>query len=699
MPKPSNSLNDLLDRGHRHMEAGDLSAAKTCFEQACKLDPASTSALFGLGTVYYRLEDDEHAASALHNAARLSPEMPEIWNNLGAALGRAGKTEQAITAFRRVCHMQPDHAPAAMNLGRLLLNEGQAEEGEQWLSQSVKTRPKHGVTLRLLAEARLAMGQPRAAAQAAKIAVAVDPDNIEAHFALGQAYVSIRKLDAARHELRLVLGHNPDHPQATYYLAEIEEKSGRIDEARVLFDRVLALEIDPSFRTLLKLRRALALPIISEDRASIEIDRARITQALDDLPRDPVDDPCMSGGFTNFYLAYQGENDRELQERIAQFYLDVSPELAFTAPHVHSPRKRGRFKVAVLSSFLRSHTVGYLARGLIEHLDRERFDVILLRSPSIPVADPVASDIAALADEVIDLPDNLPAAQAVVADVEADLIYFPEIGMENLVYFLAFARSAPVQVMGWGHPVTTGIPNVDVFLSVDTMEPDDAATHYSERLIALDGLSLCVQAPVLPTDRIDKARFGMDANAPAYLCAQSLYKIHPDFDPVIADLLEQDPNARIYFLTIHTQSDDIFLSRLERVVGVHMDRVAILPRVKSKDFPLLLKTADVLLDVPQWSGGKTSLEGLAAGTPIVHWPGTFMRGRHTLAFYKCMGVMECVVDSATAYVETAIRLAHDVPFRASVRARIAETSAALFNEASAIDEISDVFETLIRETR
>ena len=699
MPETQNSLTALLERGNSLLEAGEFEAAKSCFKHACKAGPNSASAFFGLGTAFYRLDDDENAAKALNRAARLSPETPEIWNNLGAAHGRAGRTEQAIDAFQRVCHFQPDHAPAAMNLGRLLLTHERAEEAEQWLSQANKARPKHGETLRLLAEARLAMGQPRAAVRAAETAVAVDPDNTGAHLALGQAYLSIRKLDAARHELRFVLGHIPDHPEATYYLAEAEEKAGRIDVARSLFDQVLGLKIDPPFRTLLNLKRALALPVISETKASIETERARLTQALADVPHDPVDDPYASGGFTNFYLAYQGENDRALQERIARFYMDVSPGLSFEAPHVRSPKQRDRFRIAILSSFLRNHTVGYLCRGLVEHLDRTRFEVVLLRSPVLPAGDPAAPEIAAMADEVIDLPDNLAAARALAAETEADLIYYPEIGMEDLVYFLAFARLAPVQVVGWGHPVTTGIPNVDAFLSVAAMEPDESASHYSEQLIALNGLSVCVQAPAIAETLLDKAHFGMDPDAPAYLCAQSLYKIHPDFDSVIAAVLDRDREARVYFLSIRSEADDIFLSRLARTAGANMDRVKILSRVPSKDYLLMLKVADVLLDVPQWAGGKTSLESLAVGTPIVHWPGAFMRGRHTLAFYKRMDVMDCVAGSADAYVETAIRLVHDTPFRTSVRDRIAKASPLLFNDTSAIDEISDVFETLIRDSR
>ena len=38
-------------------------------------------------------------------------------------------------------------------------------------------------------------------------------------------------------------------------------------------------------------------------------------------------------------------------------------------------------------------------------------------------------------------------------------------------------RLAPVQCVGWGHPVTTGSPNIDYYLSGD-METDESDSHY-----------------------------------------------------------------------------------------------------------------------------------------------------------------------------------------------------------------------------
>ncbi len=702
VPETENS-EDLfaahMQLGEEYLAIGKPGEAKICFKKALIIKPDNASPWFKVGITHYRLDEDAKAIGALVQANSLAPNDPTILNALGAAYGRSGQLKEAIDSFIEACRLEPDHAGAAMNCGRILFSLGKFDQAEAWLNKAATVRPRHAITLTLLTQVRLALGQPKLAVMSGEDAVQADPEHYEARLPLGQAHLSVRDLQSAHEHLTLFLEHNPDHPEALYYLAKTEEQSGKAEVAKDLYRRVAVLEIESEFRALIRLKIALTLPVVCESDSAIAQYRKEIKEALETVPREPVTDVYSAGGFTNFYLAYHGENDRTLQERIAAFYLECSPDLAACAPHVGQAPKREIIRIGIASSFLRSHTVGYLCAGLVEHLDRNRFEVVLLRCPVLPVDDSVASVLANMADRVVDLPDDLRQAREIVAGEEADLIYFPEIGMDDLVYFLAFARSAPVQVMGWGHPVTSGIPNMDAFLSVAGMEPEKANEHYSEDLIELGGLSICVTEPVIPTTAPDRAAFGINPDVPAYLCAQSLYKIHPGFDSTIAALLEKDSSAHIYFLTIHSHADEVFLRRLEKSAGPHIGRIKILPRVKSRDFTSLLSCADVLLDIPHWSGGKTSLESLRTGTPIVHWPGEFMRGRHTLAFYRRMGMMDCVVDSAEAYVETAYRLVHDQPFRTSVRKRIREKAHLLFNDTSAIGEISDVFERLVLESR
>ena len=481
----------------------------------------------------------------------------------------------------------------------------------------------------------------------------------------------------------------PHVPEIPFIQADVAQLLGETETARAAFAALSTLpKVPPQLREIARLKAACILPQVIPDED-------RIAAALAAPPATAIPDLFLGGGFTNFYLAYQGEDDRALQEALASTYLGLSPGLAFEAPHVRAPFAGKRVRLGLLSRHFFNHTIAYLNHGLIHGLDRERFELVLIRMPSGLAPDDTACDLAAAADLVVDLPLDLGRARAQIAGLALDVLHYPDLGMEYLGYFLAFARLAKVQTVGWGHPVTTGIGAIDAFLSVDAMEPERAEVHYSEQLVRFAAAVPAVPAP--PTQaRIDANAFGIDTSKPVYLCPQSLFKVHPAFDQICARILERDPAAAIYFVGLWEPLTSNFLARLRKTLPA--ERISVIPRVTSQQFPALLACADVILDIPQWSGGKTSLEALAQGIPIVHWPGRFMRGRHTLAFYRQMGFMDCVADSVESYAGLAVRLVHDSELRRRVRGEIAARSVRLFGQAGAVREAEDAWLRMLNRT-
>src|SRR5262249_54411249 len=46
-----------------------------------------------------------------------------------------------------------------------------------------------------------------------------------------------------------------------------------------------------------------------------------------------------------------------------------------------------------------------------------------------------------------------------------DVLLLPDVGMGGAGKMISLARLAPIQCVGWGHPMTTGSANVDYYLS------------------------------------------------------------------------------------------------------------------------------------------------------------------------------------------------------------------------------------------
>jgi predicted O-linked N-acetylglucosamine transferase (SPINDLY family) len=107
--------------------------------------------------------------------------------------------------------------------------------------------------------------------------------------------------------------------------------------------------------------------------------------------------------------------------------------------------------------------------------------------------------------------------------------------------------------------------------------------------------------------------------------------------------------------------------------------------------------ADVVLDTPHFSGGKNSIDCLAFGIPIVTWSGRLMRGMLTLAYYKQMGVTDCVASDAESYVDIALRLANDKNWRNENKEKILSHADVLNEDIEAVRELERFFEWAVKE--
>ena len=313
---------------------------------------------------------------------------------------------------------------------------------------------------------------------------------------------------------------------------------GKIEEAFASLDR--AMDLFPDLAK--KLKCALFVPEIMQSLELIERTRQRVHGHLTRLLQGKfaMPDPERTLDAMPFLLAYHGENDRDIQAMLTRLLHQAVPSLNETAPHCAKPRQPRvpgrRIKIGFVSRYFFNHTIGRLNAGLIHQLNRQLFEVTVLRVPGND-QESLAEFIRQGADSNVTLALDLPTARRQIAELELDVLYYPDIGMNMQTYLLAFSRLAPVQCVGWGHPITTGIPNLDYFLSSADLEPDGAEGHYTERLVKLKSLTSYYYRPTLTAPALTRADFGLSTNHTLYVCPQTLFKIHPEFDAILAGIL------------------------------------------------------------------------------------------------------------------------------------------------------------------
>ena len=407
-------------------------------------------------------------------------------------------------------------------------------------------------------------------------------------------------------------------------------------------------------------------------------------------------DPATDGLETVFYLAYQGLHDRDIQEMISRLFRPH--EAGANEFGARSDGNSDVVRIGFISRFFRNHTIGKLARGFVSQLSRQSFTVTVLSLGIHTDAD--AQWIKEHADNYSAIPFHLQRAAETIADQKLDILVYPDIGMDPITLSLARLRLAPVQCVMWGHPVTTGIPTVDYFISSELLEPADGDEHYTERLVRLKTLPTYYYRPRLRAELKGRSDFGLADDLHIYLCPQNLFKFHPDFDHPMAEILRRDPNGQVVLIEgLHPHWTELLLRRYGCTIPDVLDRIKFVSRQGYHDFLDLVAVSDVLLDPFHFGGGNTTYEAIGIGVPIATLPSAYMRGRLTYACYKKMGVLDCVASDPQEYVDIAVRLGTDRAYRETIRAKIASTSDVLFEDIETVRELEQFFQRAIQERR
>ena len=348
-----------------------------------------------------------------------------------------------------------------------------------------------------------------------------------------------------------------------------------------------------------------------------------------------------------------------MMENTSNLFRKMIPNVNYISKNINKQKKQKKIKVGIISEFLTNHTIGKLFGGLIKYIDRKKFDVIMFHAQNTKKS-PIKNEIDNLSNKVINLSNSIKVQHEQVENEDLDIIFYPEIGMSPTIYFLAFARLAPVQIVSWGHPETTGINTIDYFLSSKLLEPDIKKKKYSERLICLSQFPLYYQPPKNLGPLKNRKDLKLPENARLYGCPQSLFKLHPDFDSILENILINDPEA--YIVLIGSDGKQKYWSEiLKKRWSENINKKVLFIRSLSLlEYISLCECVNVLLDPLHFGGGNSFLESMLVGTPSITMPGTHLKTNITAAAYKQMKIASPpIVQNMEEYVSLAIKLAQD----------------------------------------
>ena len=518
---------------------------------------------------------------------------------------------------------------------------------------------------------------------------------------LGQLFSRVGRYGDAIEVLKRAAQCDPAHVSCRTELGHLHRNVGFVDEAIHWHGEALALQPDS---LLLHLNHLFVLPLVASSHEQIDHCRRRcedglpaLEQHLDQLPatrrvealRPKAEIVCHP-----FYLLYHNRDDRQLLERYARLMAALVhgawPPPPLRAPRLASPLLdqpdagpdaastpggsgvEQRLRLGLISGFFHDHSNARAFEGLIRHLDRDRFEVVLIHLASSP-RDGVSERLESWCDRTLILPPRLNQASEALQELALDLLFYTDLGMHPFLTLLASRRLAPVQATGWGVPQTSGMESIDYYVSGDLVEPPQAERQYSETLVRLPGLPCCyLSASLDPVER-NRDYYLLPPDRQLWGCLHRFDKFHPDFDAALEAIARAVPESLFVFVEEEVPAlTGFLLDRLARTAPTARERMLILARMERRDFLALGGCLDVLLDPFHFGSGITLYETIHSGTPVVTLEGAFLRSRYVAAAYRLMGVNDApVARTPEEYVALAVGLMADSGRRQRLRQQIA----------------------------
>ena len=721
-----------------HHRVGRLIDAERLYRLVCDTDPENARAFHLLGVVAHQLKRPD-AATLVGRAVTLDPDFAEAHNDRGVILAANGLFAEALACFESAVRLNPGYDEARNNLGRGLRSLGRLHEAVVQFELVLKGAPDSPVAHFNLASVFELAGHNRDAEKHYRKTISLRPDFVDAHIQLACLLQDDDRLPEALAYAERAVALRPDSAGARNNLGNTLRNFGRRDEAIAQYET--ALRIDPGsfvahyncgvalrgetriaearahFARALVLKpdfleAELALCIaelpalygstseIAERRDAYASRLARLSADVENA-REPVALVEAIGSHQPFYLPYQGRNDQELQIKYGSLVCKILASKYPTPILPGPPGPDEPIRLGIVSGFFRQHSNWKIPiKGWLKQLDRNRFHVSGYYTSS--EWDGETDAAAALCERFVHGPLSLDAWRHKILNDAPHVLIFPEIGMDKVSAQLAAQRLAAVQCTSWGHPVTSGFPTIDYFISSDLMEPADGAAHYSERLIRLPNLSIyCEEPSILPTATSREA-LGFRARAIVYWCCQSLPKYLPQFDEIYARIATELGDCQFTFIEFVggrgiTEMFKIRLERSFRAVGLNVDNHCVfLPRLSQDRFVAAMGQCDVVLDSIGWSGCNSILECLIHNIPIVTIAGKMMRGRHAAAILEMMEVRETTARTVDEYVSIAARLGRDKKTRVEISAKIANEKYRVYRDHDCLLALETFLQNAVR---
>lgn len=615
------STERLRKRGNALLAEEDLEGAEACFREALTYTVDDAQTLVCLGYVLKeqgRLAEARVILKRVAHPANTEPQAFEAHYLLGEIGERQQDFEDAKKCFKAALGLKPDFLRACEDVIRILHAQGREWEVRTFLQERVLSSPNNADYRVMLAQACTAALDLENAVVHMKTAVDMGVRDVRMCITLGAALCRLEREIEARPYFELVLAADRSllH-EVLYYRGYHFARMGNSSEAADLLEQSVLSQPD-----YLSAHSQLLLTL---SHAARELNRSY----------------------------------RQAAERFDNAIATAYPEWPALAVEPGAGDKHV-LRVGFVAGEFREHPVYHFLAGILEHMDRDRFQLVAFSNNQID--DSATQALKTLFTDWHDIKSiGHDAVAELVRDQQIDILIDLS-GHSGDARLPVFARRpAPVQVAWLGYFASTGLKTMDYIIADAASVPHDSQEWFSEKVFRLPATRLCMttprtsrQVPVVEAPCVAKGYI-------TFGTFQQAAKINARVLQVWAQILDAVPQSRLKIQNSGLNSASIREKTRSDIIaaGIDVSRVEL---AGAGDWEAYLEAhgdVDILFDTFPYPGGTTTAFAIWMGVPTVTLAGDTMLSLQGAAMLGCVGLDAWIAETEAQYVDIAVRFARD----------------------------------------
>jgi len=282
----------------------------------------------------------------------------------------------------------------------------------------------------------------------------------------------------------------------------------------------------------------------------------------------------------------------------------------------------------------------------------------------------------------------------IMFEQEADIVYYPSLGMATWTVMLATYRFAPIQIAATGHPATSLSNAIDYLIGPEFLFYN--TDLYSEKLLCIgDNLDATHVPPI--NEHFPKAKIRKN---PKHLCI-AINAISFKLNAAFLSICQQIESQSTRKISWRFFSNQVGLQHyaLQQDINQWLKQAKL---VKSLDFNQdleQLNQCDVALSPFPFGGSNSNIDLLRLGIPLVFLTGEEAHARTDEFYFGYFNLTEGLVsNSVEAYLQNALKLIDENNHRIQISNKILKSNPdklilnkTSFNKTDVVDAVRWIY--------